>query len=105
MAKSFFGGVPGVSHFSADVPYYTQEEGWDHAAKCAYNPEVRGQAEKRRRGQRAALRAIGFKMKYFQYHNKDESAKAKAKAACEAFAADWGAKVGFDLDVAEGSFL
>lgn len=101
----FGGKVDNLSHFTADVAYYTDEEGWDEKRNRPKNREVRYAAPTRRREQRAKLDALGFKTRYFQFDRSNEKAKAKAKAACEAFAVEWEAKVGFKLEICEGFFL
>jgi hypothetical protein len=97
MTQSFFGGDPNVSHYTANVRYLMPDE--------AYGKPGRAGATQRRREQGAALKAIGFKERYFQFRNKDEAGKASARAECEAHAREWSDKVGFELEVAEGCFL
>lgn len=99
-AVSFFGGDPNVSHFTVGVHYRFPEESWDSGNREAYL-----NAGKRRREQRDRLKEVGFKKPYFQFRNKDEQGKAEAKAKAEAFAVEWSAKVGFELEVAEGFSL
>ncbi len=91
---SFFGGDNTMSHFSASEKY------------IAYKGEPRTEQRERIKAEQAKLKAVGFpKEKYFKFKNKDEIAKAKAKADCEAYAAEWSAKSGVTLEVCEGCFL
>lgn len=89
MEQTFFGGDPTKAHFTTDVP----------------GPLTGKNYKERRRAEWAALKAIGFKNRYFQFRVGDEAGKAKAEEACLAFAAEWSAKVGFALKVCEGAFL
>jgi len=92
MARLPLGGDSTVSHFSADVKYLLPGES---------SKEQR----ERRRAQWDKMKELGFRMRYFNFKNKDSAAKAKAKADCEVFAAEWESKLGFKLDVSEGCFL
>jgi Holliday junction resolvasome RuvABC DNA-binding subunit len=89
---SLFGGTPGVSHFTANVKYKVGDESY------------REQRD-RRKAQFDALKALGFKQQYFQFRDKDEEGKKRAKAQAEAHAKEWAAKAGFELEVCEGCFL
>jgi len=89
---TFFGGKPGVSHFSADVAYRLENESY-------------GDANARRKAERAILKAAGFAVVRFQFNDGDEIAKAKAEAKSQAVAQDWTAKTGVVLAVTEGCFL
>lgn len=100
LTNMFGGKADKTSHFTADVRYLMPDE-----RDLERDRAKRYNAPTRRREQHAALKALGFKQRYFQFQRGDEAGKAKAKAACEAFATEWSAKVGFELEVAEGCFL
>lgn len=91
-----------MSHFTVSERYLYPDERFD---KADPRKEAYLNARQRRRDQAARLKELGFKQPYFQYRNNDAEAKAEAKAKAEAFAKDWSAKAGFELEVAEGCFL
>jgi hypothetical protein len=90
---TFFGADPSVSHFTVSERYLLSRD------------EDRRDATARRKDQRAKLKELGFQKPYFQFRNKDEAGKIAARAKADAFAAEWTAKAGFELEVAEGCFL
>lgn len=97
---SFFGGDHNVSHFTVSERYLFPNEQFGSGDKEAYK-----NADKRRREQRAKLKALGFKQPYFQYRNDDEDGQAEAERKAKEFAREWQGKAGFPLEVAKGCFL
>lgn len=118
---SFFGGDPSVSHFTVSTHESRREysrlmdacgaeyKAHGRSAKwlglCRKRDEGHKRARAEYRGRTALLKEIGFKTPYFQYRNGDAAGKAAAKVKAEAFAKEWSAKAGFELDVNEGCFL
>jgi hypothetical protein len=118
---SFFGGDLSVSHFT--VGTHEKRQAYNAAmdacgaeysrhgrsAKwlklCEKRTEAHKQMKEDYRLRRERLKEIGFKTPYFQFKNKDEHGKAVARAKAEAFAKEWSAKAGFDLEINEGCFL
>jgi hypothetical protein len=87
--------MPTLSHYAARVRYRLPEE-----------QNVIGGGRERRREQERTLKAAGWDgCKVFQYTDGNEEQKVKAKAAAEAYAAEWTEKTGVPLQVIEGFFL
>ena len=89
MIKSFFGGDTSLAHYSCSVPF---------TGGRTNTPERRAAYAK-------IKEAFPGREKVFQFSVNDPAAKAKAKADCEAHAADILAKAGVVVEVCEGCFL
>jgi hypothetical protein len=87
--------MPTLSHYAARVRYRLPEE---------QNTIDAGRL--RRTQQQLKLKEAGWDgCKVFQFTDGNEEQKAKAKAAAEAYAAEWTEKTGVPLQVVEGFFL
>lgn len=83
--------------------FRTVPDSWSH-----YTPmlRLRDLSYKERSAQAKAARAAGFDSdKRWRFKDGDLKAEAQAKAACEAYAKEWEAKLGIGIESCQGFML